>query len=65
MTDSISSIKYRLPITLEDVAKEAGVTMHMIYSDIKRGKLTKEKLSSIVDYVNNHKQQLQQKSFNI
>jgi hypothetical protein len=41
----------RLDITLEDVAKEAGVSMHVIYTDVKRNKLDKNSLSSVIEYV--------------
>ena len=48
--------RHRLDITLEDIAKECHVSMNVIYSDIKRGKLDKNNLESIILYVN-HKRQ--------
>lgn len=43
--------EHRLRITLADVAAEARRTMNEIYADIKRDKLDKDSLASIIEYV--------------
>jgi predicted transcriptional regulator len=48
--------RHRLDITLEDIARVAGVTMHVVYSDLKRGKFKKDDLGSILNYVDSKTQ---------
>lgn len=43
--------QHRLAITLEDVAQEAGVSMDVMYSDVKRGKVDKDDLHSVISYI--------------
>lgn len=58
MRSSHTHRRHRLDLTLEDVAALAGVSMHTIYADIKRGRLDKNSLVSVIEYVKNKEKDL-------
>lgn len=52
------SKRHKLDITLEDIAKQCHITMHTIYADIKRGKLDKNDIESIMEYIQTKRQSI-------